>query len=127
MKIVLICVGLLCSIFHSTRKNETSKENILTAHVWEIRIHSMTGIGLHKSIPKGTTIEFLNDKTWRSSAPIENFNTGKWSFENEARTLTMVFSNSEREFQIQELTTDKLRYRLNKFGAVYTYEWVIKK
>ena len=127
MKIVLICVGLLCSIFHSTRKNETSKENILTAHVWEIRIHSMTGIGLHKSIPKGTTIEFLNDKTWRSSAPIENFKTGKWSFENEARTLTMVFSNSEREFQIQELTTDKLRYRLNKFGAVYTYEWVIKK
>jgi hypothetical protein len=127
MKIVLICVGLLCSIFHSTRKNETSKENILTAHVWEIRIHSMTGIGIHKSIPKGTTIEFLNDKTWRSSAPIENFKTGKWSFENEARTLTMVFSNSEREFQIQELTTDKLRYRLNKFGAVYTYEWVIKK
>ena len=78
----------------------------------------MTGIGIHKSIPKGTTIEFLNDKTWKSSESIENFKTGKWAFEDEGRALSMNFGDTEREFQIQELTVDNLRFRLYKVGAV---------
>jgi len=126
MKIVLICMGLLCSIFQSSIKKEASKESILTSHSWEIRTQKMAGIGIHNSIPKETTIKFLKDNTWKSSEPIENFNTGKWSFENEAHTLAMNFGDTERQFQIQELTPDNLRFRLNKFGSVYTYEWTKK-
>ena len=127
MKLVFIITGLLCSIFHSAITKETAIENILKSHPWEMKIHTMAGIGIHKSIPKGTTIEFLNDKTWKSSEPIEDFKIGRWSLENEGRTLSMDFGKTTRMFQIQKLTTENLRFRLNKFGAVYTYEWMAVK
>ena len=126
MKLILISLGLLCSFFDTSKQDETLKESILTAHLWEIKTHSMSGIGIHKSIPKGTTVEFLNNKTWKSSELMENFKTGNWSFENKGRTLSMTFGSIQREFLVQELTTDKLRYRLSKYGAVYNFEWIVK-
>jgi hypothetical protein len=126
MKVVLIGIGLLCSFFHVSQ-DDNSKESMLTAHSWEIKTHTMTGVGIHKSIPKGTTLEFLKDKTWKSSEPIEDFKAGKWSFENEGHTLSMNFGGTERKLQIQELTPNDLRYRISRFGAVYSFGWGSKQ
>lgn len=127
MKLILIFIGLLCSFFKGSSQQEKLKEDILIAHSWEIKTHAMTGIGIHTSIPKGTTIDFLKDKTWKSSEPIENYKTGKWFLENDAHSFAMTFGNSEKEFQMLEISTEKLSYRHSRLGAVYTFEWRAKQ
>jgi len=82
---------------------------------------------IHNSIPKGTIIEFVKDKTWKSSESIENSKTGKWSLENDDRTLSMTFNKSEKEFLVLDLTADQFPYRLSRLGAVYTFEWLAKQ
>lgn len=126
MKSLLISLGLICAFFNGVGQNQKSSEELLTSHRWEIRTNTMTGVGVHKSVPKGAIIEFLKDKMWKSSESIENFKEGKWSIKNENHTLSMRFGDQEKEFLILELTTNTLRYQFRKLGAVYTFDWIKK-
>jgi hypothetical protein len=96
---------------------------MLTAHSRETKIHAMS----IRCSQIRTIIEFSNDKTWKSTEPIEKFKTGKWSFENEARALRIIFGNSEKELSVMELTAGSLRYKYRQLGAVYTFDWVTKQ
>jgi hypothetical protein len=49
-----------------------SKEEFLTSKPWKIKSDEMSGVGIHHSLPKETQLAFFADRTWQSSAPLQN-------------------------------------------------------
>ncbi len=99
-----------------------SKEELLTSNTWRIKSDEMSGVGVHHSLPTDTQLEFSADRTWQSSAPLQNAKQGKWRLENEGKTLVLI-TEEEVRYLILGLSGSELSFRLKKNAATYTLTW----
>src|SRR5260221_5202079 len=96
MKRIAYRLVLVFITFSAFCQKTESKVTLLISHVWKIRSDEMKGIGVHNSVPKETTIEFLKDNTWKSSLPINSSTQGKWLLDDKEGTLSMTYGDQKR-------------------------------
>lgn len=123
MRTILLITFLLITTFSMAQSKETAQ---LTNKVWVLQSDEMKGLGTHLSLTDNTKLEFAADGTWKSSEPIKGVKQGKWSIENNGKTLVMDFTNEKVSYLILELTEKSLHYQLKKNVATYTYKWAVK-
>ncbi|MBS1950564.1 MAG: hypothetical protein OJF59_000753 [Cytophagales bacterium] len=100
----------------------------LLIKAWKLKSHTMTGIGIHHSLPNEMQIEFLNDGTWKSSASWEGTTQGKWSLKNNNRTLSISFNPEVlKDFRISELSDTHFQIENTTLTAVYKLTWTALK
>jgi hypothetical protein len=119
-QIVIVLLVLFSTAFANA---QVSKKDSLTGTRWQLASEKMSGVGVHNSLPKGTTLQFHADGVWESSELIMGTKNGAWSIENN-RTLVMKYGNEEVKYLIQSLSGSVLNYRLKKNAATFTYQWV---
>lgn len=125
MKTIIVFSFVLCGLLSHA---QTVKHDLLTKHVWTLKSSGMAGIGIHKPLPKGSELSFYVDGKWKSSSPWENSSEGTWSIVNEGRTLRILFSDKTgRDFRIDKLTEEEMRWESKKLAAVYIDAWVASR
>ena len=123
MRTILLITFLLITAFSMAQSKETAQ---LTNKVWVLQSDEMKGLGTHISLTDNTKLEFAADGTWKSSEPIKGVKQGKWSLENNGKTLVMDFTNEKVSYLILELTEKSLHFQLKKNAATYTFKWAVK-
>lgn len=124
MKQIVIALLVVFSIAFANA--QVSKKDLLTGTHWKLESEKMSGVGVHNSLSKGTTLQFHADGVWESSELIMNTKKGTWSIEND-RTLVMTYGQEETKYLIQSLSNSALDYRLKRNAATFTYQWVKMK
>ena len=114
-------VLLVCAAY-----SQSKEASLLTGKTWVLQSDEMTGLGTHMSLTDNTKLEFAADGTWKSSEPIKGTKQGKWSLENNNKTLVMDFQTEKMNYLILQLSETALHYQYKKNAATYKYKWAVK-
>jgi hypothetical protein len=124
-KLLMLIFLLLSSSLRTYAQDNSSKTELLTQKKWRIKTHTMTGLGVHNSLPKDAVLQFDNNGTWTCSHPFVDAYKGKWSFENNAIIIKVEGEEKDRNLKINELSKNLLSFKLKKGTSVEVFEWEI--
>ena len=101
-----------------------TNNDLLTAKTWRIHDEIMSGIGVHKSLPKDTEIKFMPDGTWQSTQPIMDTKEGSWKWEDD-KYLLMKFGKTEKgnKAKVLQLNDKQLYYQIKDKTATFSFKW----
>jgi hypothetical protein len=127
MKYPIIILSLVFMYyFYSAQAQPTNNEE-LTNRTWVIQNDNMSGIGVHHSLPKGTTIQFNTDGTWQASQLILNSKKGTWQWAEKTNLILKSTQSDEvRNYKVLLLDKENLKLRYKKNMAAYTSDWKAK-
>jgi hypothetical protein len=97
MKTALVIIFLLSTILLQAQPKEATA---FTGKAWILQSDEMKGLGTHMSLTDNTKLEFAAEGTWKSSEPMKGVKQGKWSLENNGKTLVMDFTNEKVSYLI---------------------------
>lgn len=120
--LLVIALVLLAGITHAQSKEAT----LLAGKIWTLQSDEMSGLGTHMSLTDNAKLEFATDGTWKSSEPIKGTKQGKWTLENNNKTLVMDFQTEKMNYLILQLSETALHYQYKKNAATYKYKWAVK-
>jgi hypothetical protein len=123
MKKSLVFIALIGFSFLGFAQTSSDKITLLTSKTWEISTETMSGVGVHHSLPKGTEIKFMPNGTWQSSQPMET-KEGTWELKKD--NILLLKFGSETKFskvKLLLLNDKELHYQTNDKAARYIFKW----
>jgi hypothetical protein len=119
-------LAIVFVLFVNMAHAQSKEASLLTGKTWTLDSDEMTGLGTHISLTDNTKLEFAADGTWKSSEPIKGTKQGKWSLENNNKTLLMDFQTEKMNYLILQLSETVLQYQYKKNAATFKYKWAVK-
>lgn len=122
LSFLIICL-FSCLVSPALSQTSNPQINQLVSSSWIIRQHSMSGAGLHESLPEGTMLNFQADGTWESTQPIFEARSGHWELTGDKFRMRFEGQSKALNGKLLSVTDSELRFRLKRLTAVYTFEW----
>lgn len=103
------------------------KKECINQYTWQISQEQMSGIGQHTSLAKNTELKFSVDGTWEANQPIFEVQFGTWHWDDKGNLwLEFGVNKKAQKADLLTLSNEKLRFKIKKNLATYTYEWKAK-
>lgn len=124
MKKSLVFIALIGFSFLGFGQASSDKTVLLTSKTWKINNETMSGVGVHNSLPKDTEIKFIPNGTWQSSQPIMEIKEGTWELKKD-NILLLKFGNETKfsKAKLLLLNDKELHYQTNDKAARYIFKW----